>query len=59
MAIDGPVIHRDEDNPDLVHLYLMSYERHLLVSHFKLSIPRQDDTAIRQATSINAEDSQR
>ena len=35
MAVDGPVIHRDADNPDLVHLYLMSYERHLLVAHFE------------------------
>ncbi len=39
MAVDGPVIHRDADNPELVHLYLMSYERHLLVAHFELLIP--------------------
>ena len=39
MAVDGPVIHRDADNPDLVHLYLMSYERHLLVAHFELLVP--------------------
>ena len=39
MAIDGPIIHRDLDNPDLVHLFLMSYERHLLVAHFELTIP--------------------
>ena len=39
MAIDGPIFHRDAENPDLVHLYLMSYERHLLVAHFELPIP--------------------
>ena len=39
MAIDGPVIHRDAENPDLIHLYLMSYERHLLVAHFELPVP--------------------
>ena len=38
MAIDGPILHRDAENPDLVHLYLMSYERHLLVAHFELPI---------------------
>ena len=39
MAVDGPVIHRDIDNPELLHLYLMSYERHLLVAHFELTVP--------------------
>lgn len=39
MAVDGPIIHRDADNPDLLHLYLMSYERHLLVAHFELLVP--------------------
>ena len=39
MAIDGPIFHRDADNPDLVHLYLMSYERHFLVAHYELPIP--------------------
>jgi len=27
VAIDGPVLHRDKVNPDLVHVYLLSYER--------------------------------
>ena len=39
MAIDGPIIHRDAENPEIVHLYLMSYERHLLVAHFELRLP--------------------
>ena len=32
-AIDGPVLHRDPDDPNTLHLYLLSYERHSLVSH--------------------------
>src|SRR5262249_47983677 len=33
-AIDGPVLHRDEHDPSLLHLYLLSYERHTLIGHF-------------------------
>lgn len=33
-AIDGPVLHRDEKQPDLLHVYLLSYERHSLIAHF-------------------------
>ena len=43
MAVDGPIIHRDADDPEVVHLYLMSYERHLLVAHFELPIPAKDE----------------
>jgi len=32
-AIDGPVLHRDETDPDLLHIYLLSYERHSLIAH--------------------------
>ena len=32
-AIDGPVLHRDASDPDMLHLYLLSYERHSLVMH--------------------------
>ena len=44
MAVDGPIIHRDADNPDLLHLYLMSYERHLLVAHYELTVPIETAT---------------
>jgi len=37
-AIDGPVMHRDEDDPNLVHLYLLSYERHTLIAHFVIPL---------------------
>lgn len=38
VAIDGPVIHRDLDDPRLVHLFLLSYERHTLVDHLVLQM---------------------
>jgi hypothetical protein len=33
-AIDGPILHRDESNPNQLHVYLLSYERHALIGHF-------------------------
>ncbi len=36
-AIDGPVLHRDLRDPDLLHVYLLSYERHSLIGHFVVS----------------------
>ena len=37
-AIDGPVMHRDADDPTKLHLYLLSYERHTLVAHFVIPL---------------------
>ena len=37
VAIDGPVLHRDEKGPDKLHVYLLSYERHSLVGHFVIA----------------------
>jgi hypothetical protein len=34
VAVDGPVLHRDAADPRLLHVYLLSYERHTLVGHF-------------------------
>ena len=42
VAIDGPVMHRDAADPGLIHLYLLSYERHTLVAH--LTIRLAEDT---------------
>jgi uncharacterized membrane protein YdjX (TVP38/TMEM64 family) len=33
VAVDGPVLHRDADEPHLLHAYLLSYERHALIAH--------------------------
>ncbi len=37
VGVDGPLLHRDADNPSLIHLYLLSYERHALLNHFVLT----------------------
>ncbi len=39
LAIDGPVLHRDADDPNLLHVYLLSYERHSLIAHLLIPIP--------------------
>jgi hypothetical protein len=36
-AIDGPVLHRDAKDPNVLHVYLLSYERHSLIAHFVIS----------------------
>jgi hypothetical protein len=33
LAVDGPVMHRDINDPSLLHVYLLSYERHSLIIH--------------------------
>jgi len=38
-AVDGPIIHRDINNINLIHLYFLSYERHSLIGHFILKNP--------------------
>ena len=38
-AIDGPVLHRDSADPSLLHVYLLSYERHTLIGHLVVSLP--------------------
>ena len=37
-AIDGPVLHRDAQDPDILHVYLLSYERHSLIAHAVIRI---------------------
>src|SRR5262249_44830232 len=37
LAVDGPVLHRDESDPSKLHVYLLSYERHSLIAHFVVS----------------------
>lgn len=34
LAIDGPVLHRDDKDERLLHVYLLSYERHSLIGHW-------------------------
>jgi hypothetical protein len=39
IGVDGPLMHRDADDPSLLHLYLLSYERHALLNHVVIHIP--------------------
>jgi hypothetical protein len=50
-AIDGPVMHRDATDPQLLHVYLLSYERHSLIGHWVVSIP---DSTEKSATGTDA-----
>lgn len=38
VAVDGVAMHRDKENPNLLHLYLLSYERHSLIGHFLITM---------------------
>lgn len=39
IGIDGPLLHRDADDPSLLHLYLLGYERHALLNHLVITVP--------------------
>ncbi|MEM8614820.1 MAG: hypothetical protein AAGF93_22625 [Cyanobacteria bacterium P01_H01_bin.105] len=38
IGLNGIVLHRDETNPDLLHVYPMSYERITLVGHYTVDL---------------------
>jgi hypothetical protein len=38
VAVDGSVMHLDKSKPNLLHLYLLSYERHTLIAHFLIQL---------------------
>jgi len=38
VGIDGPVMHLDEKDPGLLHVYLLSYERHMLIAHVVIKV---------------------
>jgi hypothetical protein len=39
VGVDGPLLHWDAKNPSMLHLYLLSYERHALLSHISFICP--------------------
>ena len=41
IGVDGPLLHWDVDDPTLLHLYLLSYERHALLNHFVILLPSE------------------
>lgn len=38
IGIDGPILFRDADNPKMLRLMILSFERHSFVGHFKIDI---------------------
>jgi hypothetical protein len=38
LGVDGQVLHLDRDNPHLLHLYLLSYERNTLIAHYAIDL---------------------
>ncbi len=38
LAVDGSVMHLDKENSNLLHIYLLSYERNTLVAHFLINL---------------------
>lgn len=43
IGVDGPLFHWDANDPTLLHLYLLSYERHALLNHFILVMPNHHE----------------
>ncbi len=39
IGVDGPVLHWDAHEPDRLHVYLLSYERHTVLNHYILTLP--------------------
>ena len=38
IGIDGPLLHLDKNNPNLIHVWLLSFERHALVGHYEIEL---------------------
>ncbi|MGI8504861.1 MAG: hypothetical protein ACR2LR_27595 [Hassallia sp.] len=38
LALDGSAMHLDKNNPNLLHIYLLSYERNTLIAHFSINL---------------------
>lgn len=38
VGIDGPLIHWDDKNPKLLHIWILSFERHALVGHYTVQL---------------------
>ena len=43
IGVDGPLLHWAADDPTLLHLYLLSYERHALLNHIVITVPPDVD----------------
>src|SRR6516165_1839999 len=44
------VLHGDKLNPNVLHLYLLSYERHSLIAHYVIALDDRTSLAHREQT---------
>ncbi len=51
VAVDGPVLHRDASDPTILHVYLLSYERHSLIAHIVVCTDPSNSQMASQTTS--------
>ncbi len=51
-GVDGVVMHRDAENPNLLHAYLLSYERHSLISHYLIDLKDKFSASDKETVSI-------
>jgi hypothetical protein len=38
VGIDGPMLHFDDKNPNLLHVWILSFERHCFVGHYTIDL---------------------
>jgi hypothetical protein len=38
IGIDGPMLHFDDKNPNLLHIWILSFERHCFVGHYTIDL---------------------
>ena len=38
IGIDGPLLHLDKDDPNKLHVWILSFERHALIAHYVLDL---------------------
>ena len=51
LGVDGVVMHRDAENPNLLHAYLLSYERHTLISHYLIDLNNRFSASVSNTVS--------
>lgn len=40
IGIDGPLLHLDKDDPNILHVWVLSFERHALIAHYVLDLSK-------------------
>lgn len=41
VGIDGPLFHRDANNPNILHVWVLSFERHAFVGHYLVTLSEE------------------